>query len=97
VRDWQSRPLDTVVLFDALRVKARDERLVKNKSVYVALALNRNGKKDVRGLWNERTERSATPRGGPGNTSPRSSFSPPASARCAVRQLAQDQIVPRAS
>jgi putative transposase len=29
-----------VVFFDALRVKIRDEGLVKNKAVYVALALN---------------------------------------------------------
>ena len=41
VREWQSRPLDLVypiVFFDALRVKIRDEGLVKNKAVYVALA-----------------------------------------------------------
>ena len=43
VREWQNRPLDPVypvVFFDALRVKIRDEGLVKNKAVYVALALN---------------------------------------------------------
>src|ERR1700747_862120 len=43
VREWQSRPLDAVypiVFFDALRVKIRDEGLVKNKAVYVALAYN---------------------------------------------------------
>jgi hypothetical protein len=43
VREWQNRPLDSVypvVFFDALRVKIRDERMVKNKAVYVALALN---------------------------------------------------------
>ena len=41
VRDWQNRPLDAVypvVFFDALRVKIRDEGLVRNKAVYVALA-----------------------------------------------------------
>ena len=40
VREWQNRPLDPVypvVFFDALRVKIRDEGLVKNKAVYVAL------------------------------------------------------------
>lgn len=59
VRDWQSRPLDPVypvVFFDALRVKIRDEGLVKNKAVYVALALNPDGEKDVLGLWIEQTE-----------------------------------------
>ena len=43
VRDWQNRPLDPVypvIFFDALRVKIRDEGLVKNKAVYIALALN---------------------------------------------------------
>lgn len=59
VRDWQNRPLDPVypvVFFDALRVKIRDEGLVKSKAVYVALALNPNGDKDVLGLWIEQTE-----------------------------------------
>ena len=59
VREWQSRPLEAVypvVFFDALRVKIRDEGLVKNKAVYVALALNADGEKDVLGLWIEQTE-----------------------------------------
>jgi putative transposase len=59
VRDWQSRPLDPVypvVFFDALRVKIRDEGLVKNKAVYVALAFNAEGEKEVLGLWIEQTE-----------------------------------------
>lgn len=59
VRAWQSRPLDAVypvVFFDALRVKIRDEGLVKNKAVYVALALNPDGEKEVLGLWIEQTE-----------------------------------------
>lgn len=59
VREWQSRPLEAVypvVFFDALRVKIRDEGVVKNKAVYVALALNADGEKDVLGLWIEQTE-----------------------------------------
>jgi putative transposase len=59
VRTWQNRPLDPVypvVFFDALRVKIRDEGLVKNKAVYVALALNPDGEKEVLGLWIEQTE-----------------------------------------
>ena len=54
VTQWQQRPLDPVypvVLFDCLRVKIRDEGLVKNKAVYVALAVDRSGRKDVLGLW----------------------------------------------
>src|SRR5215471_1949997 len=59
VREWQSRPLDPVypvIFFDALRVKIRDEGLVKNKAVYVALALTSEGEKEVLGLWIEQTE-----------------------------------------
>ena len=59
VREWQSRPLDAIypiVFFDAMRVKIRDEGLVKNKAVYVALAYNSDGEKDVLGLWIEQTE-----------------------------------------
>jgi transposase-like protein len=59
VREWQNRPLDAVypvVFFDALRVKIRDEGLVKNKAVYVALALDTDGDKHVLGLWIEQSE-----------------------------------------
>src|SRR5262252_6276708 len=59
VRDWQNRPLDPVypvVFFDALRVKIRAEGLVKNKAVYVALAIKPNGEKEVLGLWIEQSE-----------------------------------------
>ena len=38
------------------RVKVRDEGLVKNKAVYVALAFDTDGQKHVLGLWIERTE-----------------------------------------
>ena len=40
VKLWQSRPLDEVypiIIFDALRVKIRDEGTVRNKAVYLAL------------------------------------------------------------
>ena len=46
MREWQNRPLDTVypvVFFDALRVKIRDESVVRNKAVYLALALRLRG------------------------------------------------------
>ena len=50
VTQWQQRPLETVypvVLFDCLRVKIRDEGVVRNKAVYVALGVERSGRKDV--------------------------------------------------
>ena len=56
VREWQSRALDRtypIVIFDALRVKIRDadSRTVKNKAVYVALGVTREGLREVLGLW----------------------------------------------
>ena len=56
VREWQSRALERmypVVIFDALRVKIRDadSRMVKNKAVYVALGVTRDGLREVLGLW----------------------------------------------
>lgn len=59
VKEWQARPLDAcypIVFFDALRVKIRDEGLVRNKAVYVALALDAEGHKHVLGLWIEQSE-----------------------------------------
>jgi len=59
VVQWQTRPLETmypIVFFDALRVKIRDEGTVKNKAVYVALAVAADGTKDVLGLWIEQNE-----------------------------------------
>ena len=59
VRAWQSRPLEStyaIVFFDALRVKIRDEGLVRNKAVYLAIGVRCSGHKEVLGLWIEQTE-----------------------------------------
>jgi putative transposase len=59
VREWQNRPLEAVypiVFFDALRVKIRDEGLVKAKAVYLALGVNAEGEKAVLGVWIEQSE-----------------------------------------
>ena len=59
VGSWQSRPLEStyaIVYFDALRVKIRDEGLVRNKAVYLAIGVTCDGDKDVLGLWIEQTE-----------------------------------------
>jgi putative transposase len=59
VQEWQGRPLEPlypVVFFDALRVKIRDEGVVRNKAVYLALGVDRDGRRDVLGLWIEQTE-----------------------------------------
>jgi putative transposase len=59
VTEWQTRPLEPiypVVFFDALRVKIRDEGTVRNKAVYLALAVLRDGTRDILGVWIEQTE-----------------------------------------
>ena len=59
VAEWQNRPLEPMyplVFFDAMRVKIRDEGLVRNKAVYVALGVTPEGTKDILGLWIETTE-----------------------------------------
>ena len=56
---WQSRPLESVyavVYFDAVRVKVRDEGLVRNKAVYLAIGCTCDGFKQILGLWIEQTE-----------------------------------------
>jgi putative transposase len=56
---WQARPLEPVyplVFFDALRVKIRDEGLVRNKAVHIALGVRHDGGKEILGLWLEQNE-----------------------------------------
>jgi putative transposase len=56
---WQARPLEPVyplVFFDALRVKIRDEGLVRNKAVHIALGVRADGGKEILGLWLEQNE-----------------------------------------
>ena len=56
VAAWQGRPLEPVyplVFFDALRVKIRDEGLVRNKAVHVALGVRADGSKEILSLWLE--------------------------------------------
>ena len=54
VKSWQNRPLERVypvVYMDALYVKIRDGGHVQNRAIYVAIALNIEGGKEVLGLW----------------------------------------------
>ncbi|MES7756236.1 IS256 family transposase, partial [Cutibacterium acnes] len=56
---WQARPLEPmypVVFFDALRVKIREDGVVRNKAVYLALGVLPDGTRDILGLWIENTE-----------------------------------------
>jgi transposase-like protein len=59
VTAWQARPLEPmypVVFFDALRVKIKEDALVRNKAIYLALGVQRDGSRDILGLWIEGTE-----------------------------------------
>lgn len=59
VAAWQTRPLEAVyplVFLDALRVKIRDESLVRNKAIHIAIGVRVDGTKEVLGLWIEQNE-----------------------------------------
>ncbi len=59
VTAWQARPLEPmypVVFFDALRVKIKEDALVCNKAIYLALGVLPDGTRDILGLWIEGTE-----------------------------------------
>lgn len=59
VRAWQARPLDAVypiVYLDALMVKMRDNGVVQNRAVYVALGVTLEGNKEALGLWTSASE-----------------------------------------
>jgi transposase-like protein len=50
---WQNRPLDSVypvIFIDCVNVKIRDGN-VANRPIYVALAVTREGTRDILGLW----------------------------------------------
>ncbi len=54
VKAWQNRPLESIypiVYFDCIVVKVRQDKRIINKSVYIALGVDLEGKKDVLGLW----------------------------------------------
>lgn len=59
---WQNRPLEPVYLIvwmDGIVFKVREGSKVINKTVYIAVGLRRDGKKEVLGLWLGKNESSA--------------------------------------
>lgn len=51
---WQNRPLESVYLIvwmDGIVFKVREGSKVINKTIYIAIGLRRDGKKEVLGLW----------------------------------------------
>lgn len=59
---WQNRPLEPVYLIvwmDGIVFKVRDSSKIINKTVYIAVGLRRDGKKEVLGLWLGKNESAA--------------------------------------
>jgi putative transposase len=59
VEAWRTRPLDEVypiVYFDALHVRVREDRSVRNLACYLALGVNGDGEREVLGIWWQETE-----------------------------------------
>ncbi len=54
VAEWQNRPLDAlypIVYLDCIVVKVRQNGSVINKSVFLALGINTEGRKELLGMW----------------------------------------------
>ncbi len=59
---WQNRPLEPVYLIvwmDGIVFKVRENSKVINKTIYIAVGLRRDGKKEVLGLWLGKNESAA--------------------------------------
>jgi len=59
---WQNRPLDPVYLIvwmDGIVFKVRENSKVVNKTIYLAVGLNRDGKKEMLGMWLGKNESAA--------------------------------------
>jgi putative transposase len=59
---WQNRPLEDVYLIvwmDGIVFKVREDSRVINKTVYIAVGLKKDGKKEVLGLWLGKNESSS--------------------------------------
>lgn len=59
VGKWQNRVLDSVypiLYLDCIHVKSRDNHTIINKAVYLAIAVNIEGKKELLGIWIGKSE-----------------------------------------
>lgn len=59
LEEWQKRSLADVypiVYFDAMMVNIRDNGFMQKKAVYLALGINKDGQKEVLGMWINATE-----------------------------------------
>lgn len=59
VKEWQNRPLDDVyciVWLDAMHFKVREEGKVRHKALYNVLGINREGRKEILGMYLSESE-----------------------------------------
>ncbi|MCW3047322.1 MAG: family transposase [Solirubrobacterales bacterium] len=59
VAAWRTRPLEAVypiVYFDALMVKVREDRSVRDRACYLAIGVTVEGDREVLGIWWQETE-----------------------------------------
>ena len=59
---WQNRPLESVyfiVWMDGIVFKVRENSRIINKTIYIAVGLRKDGKKEVLGLWLGKNESAA--------------------------------------
>ncbi|MCA1701675.1 MAG: IS256 family transposase, partial [Actinobacteria bacterium] len=58
-KEWQERPLEAVypiVYLDALMIKIREGKAIRNFACYLAIGVNLDGERDVLGMWFQQTE-----------------------------------------
>lgn len=61
-QDWQNRPLERqylIVWMDGMIFKVRDGGKVINKTIYICVGINKDGRKEVLGLWVGKSESSS--------------------------------------
>ncbi len=54
INAWQNRTLDSIypiAYLDCIHIKIRDNHMIVNKAVYLALGINMDGKKEILGMW----------------------------------------------
>jgi hypothetical protein len=59
VEAWRTRPLEAVypiVYFDAMQVRVREDRSVRNLACYLALGVTCDGEREVLGIWWQETD-----------------------------------------
>lgn len=59
IKEWQSRPLDElycIVWMDAIHYKVKDQGKAKSRAVYNILGINKEGKKDLLGVYVSESE-----------------------------------------